>query len=220
MSLTGLFLCVFLVEHLTGNLLLLVSKDEFNVYSHFLSHNPLIRAVEIILFASVVMHIGISTVLTLKNRSARPVQYAMYKGSANSRFVSRNMYALGFIILIFLVIHLSNFFVKARFGGVQEYALEQHVSLFGLFFPAGSMVGDIYSVVIASFKQLWYTVLYVVCMVALSLHLAHGFQSAFHSSGVYTGMPRASAMQKVGWAFAILIPLGFAFIPVYVYLMK
>ena len=219
MSLTGLFLCLFLVEHLIGNLLLLVSKDMFNVYSHFLSHNPIIRTVEIVLFASIIMHIGLSMILTVRNRNARPVAYALYKGSSNSQWTSRNMFVLGSILFIFLVIHLSNFFVKARFGGVESYALQEQVGFFGLVFPPGSEIHDIYSVVIHSFKELWYTALYVVCMVALSLHLLHGFQSGFQSAGVYSITPK-SLIRKIGLAFAILIPLGFAFIPVYIYLMK
>ncbi|GIV34284.1 MAG: succinate dehydrogenase [Chitinophagales bacterium] len=217
MSLTGLFLCLFLVEHLSGNLLLLVSRDKFNVYSHFLTHNPLIRVIEVVLFASILGHVVMSVILTARNRMARPVSYAVYRGSANASWTSRNMPFLGIIILIFLIIHLSNFFAKARFGGVESYILQQPVGLFGMVFPAGMEVHDVYSIVIESFKIWWYVAIYVVCMVALSLHLMHGFHSSFQSLGVHSTDP-GSWYRKAGLAFAILIPLGFACIPVYIYL--
>ncbi|HEY4651466.1 MAG TPA: succinate dehydrogenase cytochrome b subunit [Pontibacter sp.] len=206
MSITGLFLCSFLVVHLVGNLQLF--KDDgglaFNVYSEFMGHNPVIRVMEIVLLLGFVFHIYDALVLTRRNQAARPVGYANNHPEENSTWSSRNMGLLGTIILVFLIIHLYNFFWRARFG---ELPLDS----------AG--VPDLFLVVQQSFQEWWYVAIYVIAMVALAYHLIHGFQSAFQSLGLnhkkYTPF-----IQKVGYAFSVLVSLGFAIIPLYFYFFK
>ncbi|MGJ3233744.1 succinate dehydrogenase cytochrome b subunit [Marivirga sp.] len=199
MSLTGLFLIIFLVVHLAGNFQLLADDGglAFNAYAKFMTSNPLIKFTSYGLYAFILIHIIMSIVLAAKNRSARPVGYAQVKGSANSSFSSRNMGILGFIIFVFLVIHLRNFWYEMHWGSIPMD-------------EAGNK--DLYAVVNAAFSQWWYVAIYVVCMVGLAFHLSHGFSSAFQTLGInhkkYTPF-----IKKLGIVYAILIPAAFASIP-------
>ncbi|PSR05465.1 MAG: succinate dehydrogenase [Bacteroidetes bacterium SW_11_45_7] len=206
MSLTGLFLSIFLIAHLSGNLLLFVGQQAFNEYSHFMATNPFIRIVEIILFISIIFHVIYAIVLTINNRKARAVKYAVSNSSENSSWFSRNMGIFGTIIFIFLVLHLGNFFVAARFENLPKIALDN-----------GQKVKDLYTVVVTSFEQWWYTAIYVIAMVVLGFHLVHGVHSAFRSLGLrhYKYIP---LVKNIAIAFAILFPAGFASIPIYFFI--
>jgi succinate dehydrogenase / fumarate reductase cytochrome b subunit len=203
MSATGLFLCIFLVVHLSGNLLLL--KDDggaaFNQYSEFMSTNIFIRLTEFVLLFGFLFHILDGLVLTLKNRSARPVKYAVNAPSANSSWTSRNMGITGSIIFVFLVVHLNTFLVDQRILGTHE---------------------SMYASVVAAFQagwSGWYWAFYVVAMILLGFHLHHGFQSAFQSLGL--NHPRYTPLIKtMGLIFSIIVPLGFAVIPIYFYFSR
>lgn len=197
MALTGLFLCVFLVEHLYGNLLLY--KDDggeaFRQYSHDLVHSILIRTVEIFLFAAIIVHIIQAVMLTRKNRAARPIPYAVTASSETSSWFSRNMMLTGAIIFFFLVVHLKNFFVTYRITGE---------------------VTDISGHVKESFTEGWYSALYIVAIAILTFHLNHGFQSAFQTLGL-SNKKYSPILKKIGTGFAILIFIGFASFPVIFY---
>jgi len=114
MSLTGIFLCLFLVVHLVGNLQLF--KDDaglaFNKYAYFMTHFTPIKVVSYLLYASVIVHVIYAITLSMKNKAARPIGYAKYDGQANSKWNSRNMGILGTVILVFLATHMSNFWWK------------------------------------------------------------------------------------------------------------
>ncbi|RUA33593.1 MAG: succinate dehydrogenase [Bacteroidetes bacterium] len=199
MSLTGLFLIIFLVVHLIGNFQLLAGDNglAFNAYAKFMTTNPLIKFTSYGLYAFILIHILMSIALSVKNKKARPVGYEKVKGSANSSFSSRNMGILGFIIFVFLVIHMRSFWYEMHWGSIQ---------------PDTAGNKDLYSVVNAAFSQWWYVALYVVCMVGLAFHLSHGFSSAFQTLGInhkkYTPF-----IKKLGIVYAILIPAAFAIIP-------
>lgn len=199
MSLTGLFLIIFLIVHLVGNLQLLSDDGglAFNAYAKFMTSNPIIKTTSYGLYAFILIHIVMSIVLGVKNRAARPVGYSKVKGSANSSFSSRNMGILGFIIFVFLVIHLRNFWYEMHWGSIPMD-------------EAGNK--DLYIVVSAAFSEWWYVALYVVCMVGLAFHLSHGFSSAFQTLGInhskYTPF-----IKKLGIVYAILVPAAFASIP-------
>jgi succinate dehydrogenase / fumarate reductase cytochrome b subunit len=199
MSLTGLFLIIFLVVHLAGNFQLLADDGglAFNAYAKFMTSNPIIKFTSYGLYAFILIHIIMSIALVIKNKKARPVGYDKVKGSANSSFSSRNMGILGFIIFVFLVIHLRNFWYEMHWGSIP---IDE----------AGNK--DLYAVVNAAFSEWWYVALYVVCMVGLAFHLSHGFSSAFQTLGVnhrkYTPF-----IKKLGIVYAILIPAAFASIP-------
>ncbi len=204
MSLTGLFLISFLVVHLSGNLQLLAGDDglAFNAYAKFMTTNPIIKALSYGLYAGFLLHIIMSGLLVYKNRQARPVGYQKFNGGANSTWSSRNMGLLGTIILIFLVIHLRNFWYEMHWGGIN---LDE----------AGNK--NLYSVVNAAFSEWWYVLIYVLSMAGLAFHLSHGFASAFQTLGLnhkkYTPF-----IKGVGYVIAILIPLAFASIPVLMFI--
>ena len=204
MSITGLFLCSFLVIHLVGNLQLFKHDNgaAFNVYSHFMGTNPIIRTIEWVLVAGFVFHIYEAIALSLRNRAARGQGYVVERANENSEWTSRNMGILGTVILIFLIVHLYNFFWRARFGELD---------------PDINNNDDLYTLVVSSFHQWWYVLLYVAAQVALGYHLWHGFRSGFQTLGLnhrkYTPVIKA-----VGYAFAVIVSAGFAAMPLYFFL--
>jgi succinate dehydrogenase / fumarate reductase, cytochrome b subunit len=197
MALTGLFLCVFLIEHLYGNLQLykMDGGKAFNGYGEFLVHNILIRTVEYGLFAFVLIHIIDALYLTLENRKARPVRYAVPQSSANSTWFSRNMGLTGSVILVFFVVHLKTFFIAHRFLGAET--------------------GMAYDVA-AAFQSHWYAALYLVSMVILGAHLNHGFQSALQTLGL-NSLKYMKSLKVIGSVFALVIMVGFASFPIMFY---
>lgn len=197
MGLTGLFLCLFLVVHVSGNFLLFKHDGgvAFNAYSEFMSHNGFIRFNEFVLLFGFLFHIIDSFVLTLRNRSARPVKYAVNKPSANSSLASRNMGITGSIVLIFLVVHLRTFLVGQRF-------LHAHETM--------------YESVRAAFQNPYYSSFYILAMVLLGFHVYHGFQSAFQSLGLHH-QRYTPFIKKIGLLFSVIVPAGFATMPVYFY---
>ena len=204
MSVTGLFLCSFLVVHLIGNLQLFNDDGgaAFNLYSYFMANNIIIRIMELVLVAGFLFHIYDAIMLIRRNKAARPIGYAEHRPQENSTWSSRNMGLLGTVILVFLIIHLWNFFVPARFGGLEGVVIE------------GAEYENLYIRVVESFQIWWYVAIYVIAMVALAYHLIHGFQSAFQTLGLdhkkYTPF-----IQMFGYAFSVLVCLGFAIIPLY-----
>ena len=208
MALTGLFLCTFLVIHLTGNLLTLMPDNglSFNAFTHFMESTIVINILEYVLFAGFIIHIIQALIITLKNRSTRPIKYAVSPGNANSKWYSRNMGVLGTLILIFLVIHMRDFFYELKFDE-ESFSLDANGNV------------DLYKKVVATFSILPYAVLYFVSMFALGYHLWHGFQSAFRSLGLlhknYT-----PAIEGLGKVYTIIITGGFMFLPVYWYLVQ
>ena len=208
MSLTGLFLIIFLVVHLAGNLQLLKSDggQGFNEYTIFMTTNPVIKTTSYLLYATFLIHIIYSLILSVNNKNARPVRYARYKGEANSSWASRHMGLLGTIILIFLVIHLKSYWYGLKIGVVPKIT-----------YPETGEVEDLYSVVKASFSQWWYVALYVISMIGLAYHLTHGFASAFQTLGLHH-KKYTPFIQKLGIAFSIIVPLLFALIPIVMFI--
>jgi|TARA_X000000950_G_scaffold36712_1_gene39219 succinate dehydrogenase / fumarate reductase cytochrome b subunit len=213
MALTGLFLCLFLVGHLLGNLQLLLKTGEegrqvFNEYAEFMTTFPLVKLLSYLTYASVLFHVIDGIVLSMQNRKARPVGYVKENGAANAKWSSRNMGILGTIILVFLVSHMQTFWYKMHFGEM----------------PVHNGLKDLHTVVVAFFSPenplgLVAVIGYVLAQVALAFHLSHGVQSGFQSLGVrhakYTPI-----IEKTGVAFALLIPALFAIIPVFLYITQ
>ena len=208
MALTGLFLILFLTGHLLGNLQLL--KDDggqaFNEYAKFMTTTPVIKILSYLTYICIILHVIYSLILTIHNRKARPIKYAVSHQSENSVWTSRNMGILGTIVLLFLVIHLRSFWYEMHYGSIPTIEYE-----------GGGQIKNLYQIVVEAFSQLWYVILYVVSMAALAFHLSHGFQSAFQTLGLrhqkYTPI-----IKSAGLLFAILVPALFALQPVYIYL--
>ncbi len=208
MALTGLFLCAFLVVHLAGNLLTLIPDggETFNAFAHFMSTNIVIRLLEVVLFAGFLVHIVQSIVIVWKNRKSRGITYRVQAKAPGVAWSAQNMGLLGAIIFVFLVVHIRDFFVEARFYPER------------LGRDAQGFV-DLYSEVVQAFASLPYVMLYVVAMVVLGAHLWHGFQSAFRSLGImhirWTPMIVWS-----GRLFTVVITGGFILIAVYWYVKQ
>ena len=196
-ALTGLFLCSFLIVHLSGNMLLFKNDGgkAFEAYSEFMSTNPVIRTMEIVLFAGFLTHIIWAVSIWITNRMARPQSYAMNQPSANSTLASRTSFLTGSIVFIFLVVHLKSFWVPARF-------------------PSGAKP-SMYEVVVTAFRNPAYDLLYLIALVLLGYHLNHGFQSAFQTFGLNPG--RNKWINRVAIFFWLIIPIGFAAMPVFFY---
>lgn len=206
MALTGLFLILFLVIHLIGNLQLLKSDDgqAFNIYAQFMTLNPLIIAISYVNFTFILIHIIWSIILTRRNRTARgPEGYALNKNS--SHWTSRNMGILGTFIFIFLVIHLRGFWYEMHWGGIDTANYD------------GTDYKNLYTVVDIAYSELWYVILYVVSMILLAFHLFHGFGSAFQTLGLNHAKYNP-VIKFVGVTFAVIVPALFALIPIYMYL--
>jgi succinate dehydrogenase / fumarate reductase cytochrome b subunit len=212
-ALTGLFLSLFLIVHLMGNLQLLKNDggEAFNHYSEFMGHNPLIQTISKVNFAFILGHAFWGIFLAFKNRAARPTRYAVNKPGANSKWASRNMAVLGTIIFVFIAIHLVNFFYVFHFGDIPF--VEYHDAVTGEF----SRIKDYASVVEIGFSELWIVVFYVAAMIALAFHLGHGVQSAFQTLGL-NNKDVAPTLKTIGIVFAYGICALFAIIPVLMYL--
>lgn len=198
MGLTGLFLILFLVIHVTTNALIFVNDGgkTFNTAAHFMSHNPIVRILEIGLFAGFLLHIYLSLKLTLKNNKARPVKYQVNNGNANSTWYSRSMGILGSLLLMFLVVHLANFWVPTKKAIFNDAEHDTFASLKTVF----------------SADKWYFLLIYLIGIVSLSYHLLHGFQSAFQSLGL-NHRKYSPVIKAVGIGFAIIVPLIFALMP-------
>ncbi len=116
MALTGLFLCLFLVGHLIGNLQLIYGTSlQFNQYALFMTTNPLIKVMSYVTYISIIFHAIDGIVLTIQNKKARPIGYAKENAGANSKWASRNMAVLGTLILVFIASHMTHFWAKMHF---------------------------------------------------------------------------------------------------------
>ncbi len=201
MALAGMFLMLFLIAHLSTNLLMLAGDGgaAFRDAVSFLTTNPVIKITEYVLFAAFLVHIILGFVLQLHNYYARPVKYNKPLRTETSAF-SRYMFHTGIIILIFLVIHLVNFFfIRLGLIPVPDVAADNH---------------DFYPVAIELFQNVWYSAIYLVSFVFLGFHLKHGFQSAFQSLGL-NHTKYTPAIKVIGTVYAIAVSVGFAIIPIY-----
>lgn len=197
----GVFLMLFLVTHLSTNLLMLAPDDgaSFNEAVQFLVTNPFIKVVEIILFSAFFLHILLGVIIQIHNKRSRPVAYAVSTKSATHGF-SRSMFVSGIVVGIFLIIHLYNFFfVKA--GLVPVYA-------------GATSKTDFLPMVIETLQNPIFAAIYIVSTIVLGFHLNHAFQSAFQSFGMNHN--KYTPVVKVfGTLYAVIVSAGFTIIPVY-----
>ncbi len=200
MALSGLFLITFLALHFFINLTSVFSEEVFNACSHFMGYNPLIQFVmQPILVAGVGFHFVMGIILEAQNNKARPVAYAKYNGAANASWASRNMIVSGLVVLAFLGLHMYDFWVhEIVYKYVEVNAIEE---------------SRYFSELVAKFESPIRTGLYSIAFLLLSLHLWHGFSSAFQSVGFNNKFSKG--VQKFGYAFAIIIPFGFIFIALF-----
>lgn len=208
MSLTGLFLILFLVIHLIGNLQLLAGDGgkAFNEYSHFMGHNPLIQTVSIGNFFFIILHTIQGLLIWRKNRQTKGDKYAVASKDGTS-WSSKNMALLGTLLLAFILMHLGHFWYQFKFcgEGCLKYVEYDGVKMI----DAYTQVADVLT------SPIWLGA-YLVGIAVLAFHLSHGFASAFQTLGLrhkkYTPL-----INGIGKLYSILIPLGFAIIPLYMF---
>lgn len=209
MSITGMFLITFLIVHMSLNLLLIFddSGELFNVAAHFMATNPMIKIVEPVLGIGFAIHIIWSLVISVQNMKARPVRYNKTSQGTNSTWASRNMLILGAMILVFLGLHLYDFWWKVKFAGHELLEV-----------PTGLEEGvhNTYALVSTLFIEggIIYNIIYIIGGILLGLHVTHGFWSAFQTIGLNNIVWRKRLFilaNIIGWIFAI----GFSIIPLY-----
>lgn len=207
MGITGLFLISFITVHLLVNSFSLGwgwdGQKLFNLGSHFMATNPLIQVMQYVLAAGFLIHIIWGIMLTAQNNKARTVKYAMNKASANSEFSSRSMIYTGMLVLIFLVLHMKDFFIKIKFD--HDNIGTYNVVKDGL----TKTIQNDYSLMLDLFSNPLYVGIYVLAFVLLGIHLHHGFQSAFQSLGARS--PKYTPIiKKLGLVFCVVIAVGFS----------
>lgn len=199
MATTGLFLISFLLVHCSLNALIFLNDGgaAFNEGAEFMGHNPVIRTMEIVLFAGLLLHIFDGLRLWFDNKSKRPVAYAKVDGAANSKWYSRSMGLLGTLLLLFLLLHLKHFWYFSRL----TTGLEDHT---------------LYAEMQSVFTNPVVVVVYVLGCISLGYHLLHGFQSAFQSMG-WNHPKYTPGIKSVGTFLSIVIPAVFAAMPIAFY---
>lgn len=239
MSLTGLFLCLFLVVHLIGNLQLF--KDDggyaFNTYAVMMTTFAPIKIISYLNYFFILFHAFWGIYLEASNRKARNVKYSVIRNQ--STWSSRNMAVLGTILLVYIVVHMGDFWYKFHNEPLPYVQYTEVLNTGEIFSQQMSegytqdvkqveftssdegtrtvIVKDLYQTVAVAFQNFLLSFFYLLSMVVVGFHLYHGFQSAFQTLGI--NHPKYSPFIKaIGvWVFAFIIPAAFAAMPLYFY---
>ena len=210
MALTGLFLISFLVIHVSINACIFNdlydsndNGDMFNRAAHFMASSMLVRTLEYGLFLGFFIHIIQGYVLEAKNLRRRGQGYKVNLANKGSKWYSRTMGLLGTLLLLFLIMHISHFWMPSRITGLGEVEGENYHNLF--------------QVMVDVFQNPFIVILYVLGCISLAYHLLHGFQSAFRTLGLYN-FRYIRIVKGTGTAFSIIVPFVFASMPVAIYM--
>ena len=207
MSVSGLFLILFLLFHMSMNIAAVFSVEAYNAICELLGANWYALVGTLILAFGVVVHLVYATILTLHNRSSRGAQrYAVEAMPEEVTWASRNMFVLGLIIVLGLLLHLYNFWYKMQFAEI----IGNH-SL-GEFGPT-----DGAAYISALFSNPIYCIVYLIWFAAIWFHLTHGFWSAFHTIG-WDNQIWIKRLKCIAKVVATIIFLGFAVVVVVFYL--
>jgi succinate dehydrogenase / fumarate reductase cytochrome b subunit len=206
MGLTGLFLISFLIVHasINGMIWFMDGGVTFNKWAHFMGTNLIIRTMEIVLFIGLIVHVVDGLLLYKQNRDARPVKYEFDNPSVNSPWYSRSMALLGTLVLLFLILHLSHFWVKTRFTGIEQFGVDAEGQ------------ENLFAVMREVFLSPVVVIIYVAGCFSLFWHLLHGFKSAFQTLGL-NHVKYNEAIAVTGIAFSIIVPFIFAMMPISFY---
>lgn len=240
MAATGLFLVIFLIGHISGNLQLFLpgyeGKLQFNEYAVFMTTFIGVKILSYVTYFCIVFHIVDGILLTIQNRKARPQHYAYSRPDKNTSLPARNMMILGSLLLIFIGIHLYAFWAQYHWNDQMPYMTELGTGYPLLketampvengtvkqanIFVNGKLVGpvmkDLHQIVMEAYQVWWVVLFYVLSMVVLGFHLWHGIASGFQSLGL--NHPRYMPLiKKGGFAFSVIVPALFAAIPLYIF---
>ncbi len=210
MSLSGLFLVTFLIIHLSINLLLLVPDggQMFNVAAAFMGM-PLIKyGLQPVLFGGFIIHIIYAAILTAENNKARGKDsYASGNKTKDVMWASKNMFVLGLTVTAVLVVHLIDYWVPLQIThNVQSITIN------------GVEMHNTYALVNETFSQPWRVIVYIIGFLGLTIHLTHGFWSAFQTLGMSNNIWR-KRWTVIGIAFAWIVGLGFSMIAILQYVL-
>ena len=210
MALAGLFLATFLLVHLGINLTLIIFEDPriFNIAAHFMASNILIKIFEIVLFGGILLHIIYGLIVQVLNWIARPIGYKV-SNPAQTSFFSKFMIHTALIILVFLVIHLFDFYFKAKFGHGHVAEITYN----------GKLYHDLGTMVIEKFQILWVVISYIAFFLFLGFHLLHGFGSAFQTLGLNHKL-YTPVIKSLGYLYTFIVVAGFIVIPLWIYLTR
>jgi succinate dehydrogenase / fumarate reductase, cytochrome b subunit len=204
MGATGLVWMGFILTHMAGNMLILVSADSYNSYGHaIVSNKLLLYSAEILLVVALIVHVFCAISLTLGNRGARDTRYAMSpNGSKGSSWASKYMAVQGSAVLAFIILHLITF----------KYGTEYETNVNGI------PMRDLHRLIVEVFQSPGYVAWYVVCLLLLMFHLSHGASSVFQSFGILERKMQ-DGIKKFAWVYALIVILGFLSQPLYVFLL-
>lgn len=207
MSLSGLFLIIFLALHGAINLLAVIDAmnmkdgqfvtDLYNQACHFMGTNLLVQIMVPILALGFVVHIIFAVILTLQNRKARGNDRYCVSSKTRVDWASKNMFVLGILILGFLGLHLTHFWSKMQ---LQEWI--------------GNESAEGFMLVVQTFSSPTIVVLYLVWLLSLWIHLNHGFWSAFQTIGLNNAI-WYKRLRVLGTIVATLLVLSFAIVAIY-----
>ncbi len=203
MALTGLMLSGFIVGHLLGNLTIFAGREWINSYAYHLEElKVLVWAARITLLSLVTIHILTAICLTLKNKKARPVNYAKKENQTTS-LGARTMAMTGMVILAFIVFHLMHFTFRVTHPEISN-SLDEHGHR------------DVFKMVVMSFQRPELAFGYVAALTLLFLHLSHGLWSLFQSLGLL-GERTLPIAKKISCAVAWALYLAYISIPLTCY---
>ncbi|MGV8964141.1 MAG: succinate dehydrogenase cytochrome b subunit [Candidatus Saccharimonadaceae bacterium] len=202
MSISGLFLILFLIFHMSMNLVLVFSPAAYDQVTHFLGANWYAIVGTLVLAAGFIVHILYATLLTLQNRKARGNDRYASTNTKDATWTSKNMYVLGFVVLAFLVLHMIQFWYQMQFKELVGIELD--------YTSSAQFVIDV-------FKQPIYVAVYLVAFTALWFHLTHGFWSALHSVG-WNNTIWMKRLKTTSYVLSTIIMIGFAIIPLFIYI--
>ena len=195
-AVTGVMLVAFICIHLLGNLSLFAGADAINAYAEKLhSLGPVVWIFRLVMLGIFAIHVIFAVQLTVENSSARPEAY-MQKVNEEASFMSRSMIITGCVLLAFVVYHILHF--TARVVGVEN--VETLVDAAGRF--------DVYTMVVQSFNNLAISGIYIIAMICLFLHLAHGVGSLFQTLGL-TNDSTFDGVGKLGKVVSIVLLVGY-----------
>lgn len=213
MALTGIFLITFLLVHVGLNSCIFadwVNPEDngrmFNIAAHFMGSTIITRILEGVLFIGFIIHIIQGYVIEAKNRARRGQGYSIGLGSRGSTWMSRSMALLGTLIFLFLILHISKFWWSSRITQDLDAVTYNGVEMHNLFLRMFEV-----------FQQPLIVVAYLVGVTSLGFHLLHGFHSAFRSMGIHN-KKYLSLLKGLGYGFTVLVCVGFALMPVSMYL--
>lgn len=199
MAVSGLIMLLYLVVHMLGNLKVFFGSGVFNHYAHwlrtigepFLHYEWGLWIIRVVLVAAVVLHAVCAYQLSCRDLRARPVAYVHKRPRAG--YATHTMRWGGIILALFIVWHL--------------------LDLTTLTVNRNAQPGQPYQNVVATFHTWYSDIIYIVAMLALGLHIRHGFWSAAQTLGA--GSPiRDRALKATANALALVLTVGFISVPV------